>query len=55
MMWFTERAYHYDPEVDPEKYRRLENQIIKERSFYGTPNSFFEPQHGANIIPIRSC
>jgi alkanesulfonate monooxygenase SsuD/methylene tetrahydromethanopterin reductase-like flavin-dependent oxidoreductase (luciferase family) len=50
MMWFTERAYHYDPEVDPEKYRRLENQIIKERSFYGTPNSFFEPQHGAKIL-----
>jgi hypothetical protein len=46
-MWFTERAYHYDPEVEPEKYRRLENQIIKERSFYGTPNSFFEPEHGA--------
>jgi alkanesulfonate monooxygenase SsuD/methylene tetrahydromethanopterin reductase-like flavin-dependent oxidoreductase (luciferase family) len=50
MMWFTERAYHYDPEVEPEKYRRLENQILKERSFYGTPNSFFEPEHGAKIL-----
>ena len=50
MMWFTERAYHYDPEVEPEKYRQLENQIIKERSFYGTPNSFFEPEHGAKIL-----
>jgi len=50
MMWFTERAYHYDPEVEPEKHRRLENQIIKERSFYGTPNSFFEPEHGAKIL-----
>src|SRR6266404_2941742 len=50
IMWFTERAYHYDPEVEPEKYRRLENQIIKERSFYGTPNSFFEPEHGAKIL-----
>jgi alkanesulfonate monooxygenase SsuD/methylene tetrahydromethanopterin reductase-like flavin-dependent oxidoreductase (luciferase family) len=50
MMWFTERAYHYDPEVEPEKYRRLENQILKERSFYGTPNSFFEPEHGAKLL-----
>ena len=50
IMWFTERAYHYDLEVEPEKYRRLENQIIKERSFYGTPNSFFEPEHGAKIL-----
>src|ERR1700737_3282210 len=50
IMWFTERAYHYDPEVEPEKNPRLENQIIKERSFYGPPNSFFEPEHGAKIL-----
>jgi len=50
MMWFTERAYHYDPEVEPEKYRELENQILKLRSFYGTPNRFFDPQHGAKVL-----
>jgi alkanesulfonate monooxygenase SsuD/methylene tetrahydromethanopterin reductase-like flavin-dependent oxidoreductase (luciferase family) len=50
MMWFTERAYHYDPEVEPEKYHRLENQVIRERSFYGTPNRFFEPEHGAKLL-----
>jgi alkanesulfonate monooxygenase SsuD/methylene tetrahydromethanopterin reductase-like flavin-dependent oxidoreductase (luciferase family) len=50
MMWFTERAYHYDPEVDPEKYLQLENQILKLRSFYGTPNRFFDPEHGAKIL-----
>jgi alkanesulfonate monooxygenase SsuD/methylene tetrahydromethanopterin reductase-like flavin-dependent oxidoreductase (luciferase family) len=49
-MWFTERAYHYDPEVEPEKHRELENQILKLRSFYGTPNRFFDPEHGAKII-----
>ena len=50
MMWFTERAYHYDPEVEPEKYRQLENQILKLRSFYGTPNRFFDPEHGAKVL-----
>lgn len=50
MMWFTERAYHYDPEVEPEKYRELENQILKLRSFYGTPNRFFDREHGAKIL-----
>ena len=50
IMWFTERAYHYDPEVEPEKYRLLENQIIKERSFYGTPNRFFDREHGAKLL-----
>jgi len=50
MMWFTERAYHYDPEVEPEKYRLLENQVIRERSFYGTPNRFFDAEHGAKLI-----
>ena len=50
MMWFTERAYHYDPEVEPEKYRRTRKSIMKVRSFYGTPNSFFDPQHGAKVL-----
>ena len=49
-MWFTERAYHYDPEVEPEKHRELENQILRLRSFYGTPNRFFDREHGAKII-----
>ena len=50
MMWFTERAYHYDPEVEPEKYRLLENQILKLRSFFGTPNRFFDPEHGSKLL-----
>lgn len=50
LMWFTERAYHYDPEVEPAKHRRLENQILKIRSFFGTPNSLFEPEHGARLL-----
>jgi alkanesulfonate monooxygenase SsuD/methylene tetrahydromethanopterin reductase-like flavin-dependent oxidoreductase (luciferase family) len=49
-MWFTERAYHYDPEVDPAKYHALENQIIGLRSFYNTPNRFFEREHGAKLL-----
>ena len=50
MMWFTERAYHYDPEVEPEKYHALENQILKIRSFFGTPNRFFDAEHGARLL-----
>jgi alkanesulfonate monooxygenase SsuD/methylene tetrahydromethanopterin reductase-like flavin-dependent oxidoreductase (luciferase family) len=49
-MWFTERAYHYDPEEDPAKYRALENDVIRKRSFFGTPNKFFERQHGARLL-----
>lgn len=50
LMWFTERAYHYDPEVDPEKHRRLENEVIRHRSFFGLPNSLFEPQRGSQLL-----
>ncbi len=50
IMWFTERAYHYDPEVEPEKHRRLENEIIRRRSFFGMPNSFFDPHHGSALL-----
>lgn len=50
IMWFTERAYHYDPEVQPDKSRALENEIIRHRSFFGTPNDFFEPQHGSRLL-----
>ena len=49
-MWFTERAYHYDPEEHPEQYRDLENEIIRKRSFFGTPNRYFDRQHGARLL-----
>src|SRR5215813_7189331 len=49
-MWFTERAYHYDLDTDPEKYHDLENEIVRKRSFYGTPTRFFDRQHGAKIL-----
>ena len=49
-MWFTERAYHYDLETDPGKYRDLKNEVIRKRSFYGTPNRFFERLHGAKLL-----
>ncbi len=47
MMWFTERAYH---EEDPEKSRVLEDEIIRKRSFYNTPNDFFDRQTGADLL-----
>lgn len=53
-MWFTERAYHYDPEEEPGKYRELENEVARKRSFFGTPNRFFERQHGARLGAIFS-
>jgi alkanesulfonate monooxygenase SsuD/methylene tetrahydromethanopterin reductase-like flavin-dependent oxidoreductase (luciferase family) len=49
-MWFTERAYHYDLETDAAKYHELENEIVRKRSFYGTPNRFFDRKHGAKIL-----
>jgi alkanesulfonate monooxygenase SsuD/methylene tetrahydromethanopterin reductase-like flavin-dependent oxidoreductase (luciferase family) len=49
-MWFTERAYHYDPEEEPGKYRELENDVVRKRSFFGTPNRFFERMHGARLL-----
>ncbi len=49
-MWFSERAYHYDLDEHPDKYRELENEVIRKRSFFGTPNSMFEPAHGAKLL-----
>ncbi len=49
-MWFTERAYHYDPDLDPEKYRAYENEVIRKRSFFATPNSMFEPEVAARLL-----
>jgi alkanesulfonate monooxygenase SsuD/methylene tetrahydromethanopterin reductase-like flavin-dependent oxidoreductase (luciferase family) len=49
-MWFTERAYHYDLDTDAGKYNELEDEILRKRSFYGTPNRFFDRKHGAKIL-----
>ena len=49
-MWFTERAFHYDPEEEPEKYRALENDVVRKRSFFGTPNCFFDRAQGAKLL-----
>lgn len=49
-MWFTERAYHYDPETEPDRYRELENEVVRKRSFYGTPNRLFDRAHGAKLL-----
>src|SRR2546428_12746676 len=50
LMWFTERAYHYDLETDPAKYQALENEVVRKRSFFGTRNRFFERAHGAKLL-----
>ncbi len=49
-MWFTERAYHYDPEVEPERARELELEVIRKRSFFSTPNRFYDRDHGAKML-----
>jgi alkanesulfonate monooxygenase SsuD/methylene tetrahydromethanopterin reductase-like flavin-dependent oxidoreductase (luciferase family) len=49
-MWFTERAYHYDLDTHPREYHELEDEIVRKRSFYGTPNRFFDRKHGAKIL-----
>jgi alkanesulfonate monooxygenase SsuD/methylene tetrahydromethanopterin reductase-like flavin-dependent oxidoreductase (luciferase family) len=47
IMWFTERAYH---EADEEKNLALEYEIIRNRSFWGTPNTWFDPKRGAELL-----
>ena len=49
-MWFTERAYHYDPEEDLARYNELETDIVRRRSFFGAPNRLFDPKHGARLL-----
>ena len=49
-MWFTERAYHYMPDEDPEKYRVYENEVIRKRSFFATPNELFEPEVASKLL-----
>jgi alkanesulfonate monooxygenase SsuD/methylene tetrahydromethanopterin reductase-like flavin-dependent oxidoreductase (luciferase family) len=50
IMWFTERQYHYDPEIEPEKSLKLERQILRNRSFFGLPNQNFDPQQGSLLL-----
>jgi alkanesulfonate monooxygenase SsuD/methylene tetrahydromethanopterin reductase-like flavin-dependent oxidoreductase (luciferase family) len=40
IMWFTERAYHDIPE----------DEVIKNRSFFGLPNKYFDPKRGADLL-----
>ena len=39
-MWFTERAYHHVPE----------EEVLKRRSFFGVPNTFFDAAKGAALL-----
>ncbi|MGH7934090.1 MAG: hypothetical protein ACREQN_13135 [Candidatus Binataceae bacterium] len=39
IMYFTERPYREVPE----------DEVIRNRSFFGVPNSFFDPQVGARL------
>ncbi|MBL6751980.1 MAG: LLM class flavin-dependent oxidoreductase [Nevskia sp.] len=47
IFWFTERAYH---DEDPVKLRELEDEVISSQSFWGTPNSRFDPKVGAKLL-----
>lgn len=47
IFWFTERAYH---DEDPVKLRELEDAVISAQSFWGTPNSYFDPKVGAKLL-----
>lgn len=47
MMWFTERAYH---DEDEKKLAALEEEVIRNRSFWKTPNTYFEPQVAAKLL-----
>ena len=49
-MWFSERAHHYTPEEAPERYRKLETEIVRERSFWGTPNTFLDRVHCTKLL-----
>jgi len=40
IMWFTERAYHAIPE----------DEVIRRKSFFGLPNTHFDPEHGATLL-----
>jgi alkanesulfonate monooxygenase SsuD/methylene tetrahydromethanopterin reductase-like flavin-dependent oxidoreductase (luciferase family) len=47
MMWFTERAYH---ESDPAKNKVLEDQILGNQSFFGTPNEMMDRKRAADLL-----
>ena len=40
IMWFTERAYHHVPE----------DEVLKLHSFFGIPNTYFDPAKGAQLL-----
>jgi alkanesulfonate monooxygenase SsuD/methylene tetrahydromethanopterin reductase-like flavin-dependent oxidoreductase (luciferase family) len=40
IMWFTERAYHDIPE----------DEVIRNRSFFGLPNTYFDPKRGSELL-----
>src|ERR1700693_3863808 len=50
IMWFTERQYHYNPETDAAKSDLLENQILRNRSFFGLPNKNFDAETGSMLL-----
>ncbi len=50
IMWFTERAYHYDPEKEPQKLHDFETEVIRNRSFFGTRNSLFDANLGSELL-----
>ena len=50
IMWFTERQYHYDPETEAAKSDLLENQILRNRSFFGLPNKNFDAETGSMLL-----
>src|ERR1700683_2865247 len=50
IMWFTQRQYHYDHDVEPERSALLESQILRNRSFFGLPNSNFDAAQGSKLL-----
>src|SRR6202140_5205604 len=50
IMWFTERQYHYDPEKEAAKSDLRENQILRNRSFFGLPNKNFDAETGSMLL-----
>lgn len=47
LMWFTERAYHTE---DPAKNDALEDLVIGNQSFWGTPNRLFDREWGSELL-----
>ncbi|MBI2800696.1 MAG: LLM class flavin-dependent oxidoreductase [Gammaproteobacteria bacterium] len=47
ILWFTERAYHTE---DQRLNDRLEDLVIANQSFFGTPNTMFDRKIGADLL-----